>query len=175
MVVAKSEVDADASLGDVLKVQVQLDGERCTLSVGVLDEAYSTEGEDGLGWVRVELRLCSMEGNVRSSSWVLSGRAREVDAISAVPLEEERERFEDGDGFLVDLLDGTLDLVAVGVRSGVRDVGMKEAEWGGEGSANGFRVGAECFDVVASGVVGGNELFETGHDVVLVFGLGSKD
>jgi hypothetical protein len=106
MVVAESEVDADASLGDVMKVQVQLGSERCTLSVGVLDEAYSTEGKDGLGWVRVELGLCSMEGNVRGSSWVLSGRACEVDAISAVPLQvedemgwqEERERFEDGDG-----------------------------------------------------------------------------
>jgi len=73
------------------------------------------------------------------------------------------------------LLDGALDLVTVGVRSGVRDVGMKEAEWGGERSADGFRVGAECFDMVVSGVVGGDELFETGHDVVLVFGLGSKD
>ncbi len=28
---------------------------------------------------------------------------------------------------------------------------------------------------MASGVLGGNELFEAGHDVVLVFGLGSKD
>ncbi len=36
-------------------------------------------------------------------------------------------------------------------------------------------IGAECFDMVVSGVVGGNELFEAGHDVVLVFGLGSKD
>ena len=91
MVVAESEVDADASLGDVMKVQVQLGGERCTLPVGVLDEAYSTEGKDGLGWIRVELGLCSMEGNVRSSSWVLSGRAGEVDAICAVPFEVEDE------------------------------------------------------------------------------------
>ena len=29
--------------------------------------------------------------------------------------------------------------------------------------------------MVASGVVGGNEFFEAGHDVVLVFGLGSED
>ena len=65
--------------------------------------------------------------------------------------------------------------MTVGVGSGVRDVGMKETEWGGERSADGFRVGAERCDVVVSGVVGGNELFETGHDVVLVFGLGSKD
>jgi len=107
------------------------------LSVGVLEEAHCTEGKDGLGWVGVELRLRSMEGNVRGSSWVLSGRACEVDAISAVPLQvedemgwqEERERFEDGDGFLVDLLDGMLDLVTMGVRSGVHDVGMKETEW----------------------------------------------
>ncbi len=46
---AKSEVDTDASLGDMMKVQVQLGGERCALSVGVLDEAYCTEGKDGLG------------------------------------------------------------------------------------------------------------------------------
>ncbi len=57
----------------------------------------------------------------------------------------------------------------------MRDVGMKETEWGGERSTDGFGVGAECFDMVVSGVVGGDELFETGHDVVLVFGLGSKD
>ncbi len=75
---AESEVDANASLGDVMKVQVQLGGERCALSFGVLDEAYCTEGKDGLGWVGVELRLRSMECNVRSSSWVLSGRACEV-------------------------------------------------------------------------------------------------
>ena len=80
----------------------------------MLDETYCTEGKDGLGWVGVELRLRSMEGNVRGSSWVLSGRAREVD------------------GLLVDLLDGMLDLVTMGVRSGVRDVGMKETEWGEE-------------------------------------------
>ena len=52
--------------------------------------------------------------------------------------QEERERFEDGDGLLVDLLDGTLDLVTMGVRSGVRDVGVKETEWGGKRSADGF-------------------------------------
>jgi hypothetical protein len=59
----------------------------------------------------------------------------------------------------------------MGVRGGVRDVGMKETEWGSERSTDGFGVGAECFDMVASD----NELFETGHDVVLVFGLGSKN
>ena len=85
----EAEVDTDASLRDVMKVEVQLGGERCTLSVGVLDEAYCTEGKDGLGWIGVELWLRSMVGNVRSYSWILSGRAREVDAIGAVPLEVE--------------------------------------------------------------------------------------
>ena len=61
---------------------------------------------------------------------------------------------------MVDLLDGTLDLVAVGVGGGVRDVGVKETEWGGEGAAVGFRVRAECCDMVASGVVGGDQFFE---------------
>jgi len=71
------------------------------------------------------------------------------------------------------LLDGALDLVAVGIRSGVRDVGVKETEGSGERVADGFRVRAECLDMVASGVVGGDQLFEAGHDVVLVLGLGA--
>ena len=33
----EAEVDADASLGDVMEVQLQLGGERGTLSFGVLD------------------------------------------------------------------------------------------------------------------------------------------
>ena len=85
----EAEVDADASFGDVMKVQVQLGGERGTLSFGVLDEAYCTEGKDGLGWVIVELWLRSMEGNVRSCSRMLSGGAREVDTVGTVPLEVE--------------------------------------------------------------------------------------
>jgi hypothetical protein len=59
-------------------------------------------------------------------------------AIGAVSLEvedemvwqEERESFEDGDG--------TLDLVTMDIRRGVRDVGVKETEWGGKRSADGF-------------------------------------
>ena len=49
MVVAETKVDTDASFGDVMKVQVQLGGERGTLSFVVLDEGYCTEGKDGLG------------------------------------------------------------------------------------------------------------------------------
>ena len=86
---AETKVDTDASFGDVMKVQVQLADERGTLSFGVLDEGYCTEGKDGLGWVIVELWLRSMEGNVRSCSRMLSGGAREVDIVGAVPLEVE--------------------------------------------------------------------------------------
>jgi len=39
--------------------------------------------------VIVELWLSSMEGNVRSCSRMLSGGAREVDIVGAVPLEVE--------------------------------------------------------------------------------------
>jgi len=55
----------------------------------------------GLGWVSAELWLRSMEGNVRSCSWMLSGRAREVDTVGAVPLEVEDEmgRQEEWEGF----------------------------------------------------------------------------
>jgi len=71
------------------------------LSVGVLDETYCAEGKDGLGWVGVELWLCSMKGNVRSCSRMLSGLAREVDTVCAVPLEVEDEmgRQEEWEGF----------------------------------------------------------------------------
>ena len=87
---AETKVDTDASFGDVMKVQVQLGGERSTLSFGVLDEGYSTEGKDGLGWVIVELWLRSMEGNVRSCSRMSSGGgAREIDTVGTVPIEVE--------------------------------------------------------------------------------------
>jgi hypothetical protein len=55
------------------------------------------------------------------------------------------------------LLDGTLDLVAVSVRGGVSDVRTEEAEGSGEGSADSFGVRAEGFDLVTSGVVGGDD------------------
>ena len=48
---AESEIDADASLRDVMKVQVQLGSERCTLSVGVLDKAYCAEGKGQWPWM----------------------------------------------------------------------------------------------------------------------------
>ena len=38
-----------------------------------------------------------------------------------------------------------------------------------------FGVGEEGGDLVASGVVGGDELFEGSHHVVLIFRLGSED
>ena len=55
----------------------------------------------------------------------------------------------------------------------VRDVSVKETKGGGERAADGFRVRAECRDVVASGVVGGDQLFEAGHEIVFVLGLGA--
>ena len=67
----------------------------------MLDEAYRAEGKDGLGCVSVELWLRSMEGDVRSCSWMLSGRAREVDTVGAIPLEVEDQmgRQEEWEGF----------------------------------------------------------------------------
>ena len=71
------------------------------MSIDVLDEAYRAEGKDGLGCVSVELWLRSMEGDVRSCSWMLSGRAREVDTVGAIPLEVEDQmgRQEEWEGF----------------------------------------------------------------------------
>jgi len=74
-----------------MKVQVQLGGERYALSIGVLDEAYCTEGKATYGvvvgcWVDEHVRLMQSLEVEDEMGW-----------------QEERERFEDGDGFLVDL------------------------------------------------------------------------
>ncbi len=47
--------------------------------------------------------------------------------------------------------------MAVSVRGGVSDVRTEEAEGSGEGSADSFGVRAEGFDLVTSGVVGGDD------------------
>ena len=61
------------------------------------------------------------------------------------------------------MLDGALDLVVVGVWSGVCDVGVKETEWERQMASESEQ----------NGVIGGDQFFETGHDVVLVLGLGA--
>ena len=47
--------------------------------------------------------------------------------------------------------------------SGVCDVGVKETEWERQMASESEQ----------NGVVGGDQFFETGHDVVLVLGLGA--
>ena len=55
------------------------------------------------------------------------------------------------------------------------DMRTEETKGSSERSTDGFGVGAEGGDLVASGVVGGNELFEGNHHVVVNFRLGSED
>ena len=71
MVMAVAEVNSDASLRDVVDVQVQLGCQRSSLPLGVLDEADGSEGKESFGWVRVEQRLHSMKGDIGSGSRVL--------------------------------------------------------------------------------------------------------
>ena len=99
-----------------------------------------------------------MEGNVGGGSQVLGEGTRQVDAVRGVLLEvqdkvgrqEVPERFQDCGGFLVYLLDGSLDLVAVGVRGGTRDMRAEETQGSGEGSADSVGVRAEGCDLVTS-------------------------
>ena len=72
-------------------------------------------------------------------------------------------------------MDGALDLVAMGVGGGMSDMRAEETERSGERSADGFGVRAEGGDLVASGVVSGDELFEGDHHVVVIFGPGSEN
>ena len=87
MVMTVAKVDANACLGDVVYVQVQLGCERGALPLGVLDEADGSERKEGFGGIRVEQRLHPMKGNVGGGSWVLGRRARQVDAVCGVLLE----------------------------------------------------------------------------------------
>ena len=84
---AVAKVDANACLGDVVYVQVQLGCERSALPLGVLDEADSSERQEGFGGIRVEQRLHPMKGNIGGGSWMLSRGARQVDAVRGVLLE----------------------------------------------------------------------------------------
>jgi hypothetical protein len=52
---SEAYVDSDGSLGDMVDVELGLGGKGRALTISVLDETHSTEGEKGLGWVRVEL------------------------------------------------------------------------------------------------------------------------
>ncbi len=67
------------------------------------------------------------------------------------------------------MLDGALNLVAMGVRGGMGDMRTEETKRSGERSTDGFGVGAEGGDLVTSGVVGGDELVEGNHHVVVIY------
>jgi len=154
MVMAEAEVNADASLGDVVEIQVQLGGEGGALTFGMLDETDRSEGKKRLGGIRVESGLAMVEGDVGGVSWALRGGAGEVDTVGAVLLEvedelggqEEWERLQDGDGLLVDLLDGSFDLVAMGIWGCVGDMSLEEAQGCSERGADSLGVGVEGFD-----------------------------
>jgi hypothetical protein len=146
MVDSKAKIDSDGALGDVVEVTVLLGGESDTLAIGVLDETHSTEREESLGGFRVELRAPLVELDIGDSGYGEGRLGGQVDAVRAVTLQVQDELgwqvvgsgLEDGDGLLVDLLDSALDLVAVGVRSSMGDVGMEEPKVGGQGEADGL-------------------------------------
>ncbi len=71
---------------------------------------------------------------------------------------EDQGGAEDSDSLVVDDLGHSLNLVAVHIRSSVGDTAVEESEWGREGLADGFRIGAEGLDLVSSCVIDGDEL-----------------
>jgi len=80
------------------------------------NQAHRSERKKGFGWVRVELRLDSMESRVGDRIGVLYGGADKINAVRTVLLQIEdelgrevvRERLKDGSCFLVYLLDQEL-------------------------------------------------------------------
>ena len=52
---------------------------------------------------------------------------------------------------------------------------VEESKGSSEGEADRFRVGTELTNNIPLSIVHGNELLDTGHDIILIFGLGSKN
>jgi hypothetical protein len=75
----------------------------------MLNQAHRSERKKGFGWVRVELRLDSMESRVGDRIGMLHRGADKIDAVGAVLLqildklgrEVIGKRLEDGGCFLV--------------------------------------------------------------------------
>jgi hypothetical protein len=59
--------------------------------------------------------------------------------------------------------------------SSVGDTAVEESEWGREGLADGFRIGAEGLDLVSSCVVDGDELRYAFQDGLVGLGSGTED
>jgi hypothetical protein len=57
----------------------------------------------------------------------------------------------------------------------VGDTAVEESEWGREGLADGFRIGAEGLDLVSSCVVDGGELRHAFQDGLVGLGSGAED
>ena len=55
------------------------------------------------------------------------------------------------------------------------NVRIKKAKRSGQREAGSFRVRIESEDLMTSGVVEGDELIETEHDIILIFRFRSKD
>ena len=100
----------------------------------MLNQAHSSERKKCFGWIRVELRLNSMESRVGDRIWMLYRGANKINAVCTVLLQIKDELgreavgklLEDGSRFLVYLLDRSFDFMAVGIRSCMSDVSPKE-------------------------------------------------
>ena len=100
----------------------------------MLDQTHCSEGKKGFGWIRVELRLDSVEGRVGDRVRMLDGGADKIDAVGTVLLQIEYElgrkevgkQLEDGSCFLVYRLDRSFDFMAMGIRSCMSDVSTEE-------------------------------------------------
>jgi hypothetical protein len=57
----------------------------------MLDQTHRSEGKKGFGWIRVELRLDSVEGRVGDRVRMLDGGADKIDAVGTVLLEVDDE------------------------------------------------------------------------------------
>jgi hypothetical protein len=81
------------------------------LAVRELDQHRSSERQEGLGWIPIEDGLCLIEGPVRSDGGV-KGR---LSSVVVLDQDGTEATSEDSDGFFVDDLGHSFDLVEVHV------------------------------------------------------------
>jgi len=176
---AGAKVDGEGTFGNVVGVQGLLGSKRCSVAIRELDYHRGSKGQEGLGRVLVEDGLGLVEGPVRSDGGVEGGLSCVVELVSDEGLEVEvgqsSEAVEDSDGFVVDDLGHSLNLVAVHIRSSVGDTAVEESEWGCERLADGLRISAEGLDLVSSCIVDGDKLSHSFQDGPVGLGFGAED
>lgn len=84
-------------------------------------------------------------------------------------------RSKSGNNFLIDLLDSTLNLVAMGVGSSEGSTGTRESDGNSERLVDGFSIRTEGLNSMPFRVVEANESTQAINYIIVILGFRSKD